>query len=242
MRARGLARAEGWPLQRRAGRLPKLPCEGRVTGACAHARKIKKMTKFAATQARFVAGALVAAFSFSLLGCSSESGPSGSAAAGSSSTAGAPAHAGGSGAPAGGSANGSSANGGSANGGSPSGGTAGAGGSADAGAGNSALANDCTSACAAQTKLDCSTGADCQSLCLAPGHPSDPQVKCQSEYDAMLHCDAPLAASKWMCSQDAAPVPVAGECISAVCAYACCVGALVADQDLWSRCMPSCAQ
>jgi hypothetical protein len=140
-----------------------------------------------------------------------------------------------------GSANGGAAGGGGggANGGSSNGGSAG---TAGAASGNSALDKDCTSACAAQTKLDCSNGSDCQSLCLAPGNTSDTQVKCQSEYDAMLHCDAPLAASKWMCSQDAEPVPVAGQCTSAVCAYACCVGALVADQDLWSRCMPTCAQ
>ena len=104
-----------------------------------------------------------------------------------------------------------------------------------------ALEKACTSACAAQTKLDCSNGTDCQSLCLAPGNTSDTHVRCQTEYDAMLACDAPLAASKWMCSQDAEPVPVAGQCTSAVCAYACCVGALVADQDLWSRCMPTCS-
>jgi hypothetical protein len=56
----------------------------------------------------------------------------------------------------------------------------------------------------------------------------------------MIHCDAPLQASQWMCSQDEAPVPVESQCMTAVCAYACCVGALVADQDLWSRCMPTC--
>jgi hypothetical protein len=132
--------------------------------------------------------------------------------------------------------------------GGASGGSAGASaGSANAGNGgnsgsngSSALDTDCAATCSAQTALDCTNGPDCQADCVAPGNTVNPNVTCQAEYTAMIHCDAPLQASQWTCSQDAAPVPVPGQCASAVCAYACCVGALVADQDLWSRCMPMC--
>jgi hypothetical protein len=129
--------------------------------------------------------------------------------------------------------------------GGASGGSAGASaGSANAGnggsSGSSALDTDCAATCSAQTALDCTNGPDCQADCVAPGNTVNPNVTCQAEYTAMIHCDAPLQASQWTCSQDAAPVPVPGQCASAVCAYACCVGALVADQDLWSRCMPMC--
>jgi hypothetical protein len=128
---------------------------------------------------------------------------------------------------------GASAGSGGASAGAANGGTSGSG-------AGSALDTDCAATCAQQTALSCTNGPDCQADCVAPGNTTNPNVTCQTEYAAMIHCDAPLQASQWMCSQDEAPVPVESQCMTAVCAYACCVGALVADQDLWSRCMPTC--
>jgi len=103
-------------------------------------------------------------------------------------------------------------------------------------------AGDCATICAAQSGLACALGSGCVAACDAGATMSYPNGKnCGDLYQSMIRCEAGLDASQWTCSQtDDNPIPMAGACQDAVCAWACCASSLVADGDVWSRCMPTC--
>ena len=126
------------------------------------------------------------------------------------------------------------------------GGTSGGGGSGGQGGtvgGSPALTQACTKSCAMQTALAC-VDSNCQSDCLTtaaimptPGS----TATCQTEFMALLGCEGTLASTDWTCSTDEQePEPASGECMTTVCAWACCVSSLYTTSDIWARCESTC--
>lgn len=122
-----------------------------------------------------------------------------------------------------------------------SGGTAGSFGSTT-GTGTQApgVAAGCTQLCAAKS---CTDVATCQATCNAYATRSPGAVPCNTQYAALVSCEATLGATNLVCSSDENyPIPVAGQCSTAVCAWAACATDLIVPSDVWARYMNSCPQ
>ena len=107
------------------------------------------------------------------------------------------------------------------------------------GGGADPLDQACTSACAMQAGLSCQD-ATCHDDCVA-GASAGTGQSCKSQYTALLECEAKVPASGWICSSDEDVPEVAnGQCMTTLCAWACCVSSLITTSDVWSRCLPVC--
>ena len=119
------------------------------------------------------------------------------------------------------------------------GGHAGSAGGHGGGGGADPLDQACTSACAMQVGLSCQD-ATCHDDCVA-GASAGTGQSCKSQYTALLECEAKVPASGWICSSDEDVPEVAdGQCMTTLCAWACCVSSLITTSDVWSRCLPVC--
>jgi hypothetical protein len=92
-----------------------------------------------------------------------------------------------------------------------------------------------------QAGLSCQD-ATCHDDCLADASSSaGTGESCKSQYTALLECEAKVPASGWICSSDEDVPEVAdGQCMTTLCAWACCVSSLITTSDVWSRCLPVC--
>ena len=107
------------------------------------------------------------------------------------------------------------------------------------GGGADPLDQACTSACAMQAGLSCQD-ATCHDDCVT-GASAGTGQSCKSQYTALLECEAKVPATGWICSSDEDVPEIAdGQCMTTLCAWACCVSSLITTSDVWSRCLPVC--